>query len=191
MVVVNVSGDPTEFPAFFNAYLDDKLVGTVKPNDSLELPVNTGSHRVTINATETEWCDGSNHTQSADVLKDQVVSIGFSVSCPPLVGTGSIVVGVAAEGTAIPDSFPVSLTRINGAPFSLRVNAPATGAVELALGALQKTVVTTVPVGEYQIKVETRGCEWGYWWFATSEPFVVRAVVRTEATATVAASFYC
>jgi hypothetical protein len=181
MLIVNVSGDSTQFPTFFNAYLDGNLVGTVKPNDSLGSSATTGSHGVTIYATETEWCEGSNYTQLAYVLKHQVVTVAFNVDCPPLVGSGNIEVAIVATGNRIPDSFPVSLTRINGSPYSDSVDA-----------APNRSVEVTVTVGDYRIKVETRGCQWyAGFLFTTSQPVLRRAVLREGSAIRVTPHFFC
>ena len=167
LVLLQVTGDPTTDTTLFNVYLDGNIVGAVHVNDSLELTVVTGSHTVRIGSREetAAWCQIFSPPQAVRVASNQVLIVAFNVTCPPLVGTGILTLNVFATAPDLfppaPDSFQVTLTRINGPNYSQTVSVPANSSMKV-----------TLPVGVYLI-TESSGCFDFAVVFGQSPPYVV------------------
>ena len=149
-IAVNVTGDPSTGPDSFNIVLNGSKWISVPPNGVVRRSVDTGRHQVSLGPLATPtlglpvdpvWCAKlAPDAESVAVEKGLLQTVSFGVDCPPLAGSGQLVVTVRVSSAKIPAVIPVTVSRLTRGPqYSQTIEVPANESLTVpsAVGVLQ------------------------------------------------------
>ena len=148
---VVVSGDPSLGPTFYIVSLNDQQFLSLAANDSsafVSLPPGWYTVRLSwqpvfalFSGARPQWCVPTAPIERlVEVIRgDNRAEATFSVDCPPLEGTGHLLLSVGARGAHLPDSVKVTLNRTIGPRVQLAVAV-----------ASNDSTTMEIPVGVFQ-----------------------------------------
>ncbi|HEY8166020.1 MAG TPA: hypothetical protein VIF83_10755, partial [Gemmatimonadaceae bacterium] len=130
-VSVRVSGDTTLSPPKFAIALNGKAWTELSRNETYRATLAEGYYRINLSplggSLSPSWClVGAPFEQTVRIRAGLPQTIAFSVDCPPLIGSGHLV--ITASGLAI----PVYIVRVTpGPPFSIAATVPFGRSLEI------------------------------------------------------------
>ena len=147
---VVVSGDPSLGPTPYIVSLNDQQFLSLAANDSsafVSLPPGWYTVRLSwqpafsLLGARPQWCLPTAPIERlVELIKgDTRAEATFSVDCPPLEGTGHLLLSVGARGAHLPDSVKVTLNRAIGPRVQLAVAVASndSATMEIPVGVFQ------------------------------------------------------
>lgn len=181
-VSIDISGDPSTGLSEYTVFVDGNSMTKITPGGEANLNLGYGQHTFALEHASIFpnlwWCTYRSE-KSYTVVNDAAHSprVTFRLDCPALEGTGTTSLAFYEPNISSKVDVSVTLTRLNGAPFSYLFNAkPEVGNS------------VTVPPGLYRVSASSSACQMPY---VTREFDLARVAVRRDINTSASYTLEC
>jgi hypothetical protein len=151
-VSLNVTGDPSAGLSQYPIFVDGTQTTNLMPNDVVKLSMPPGLHEIGMHVQSLfpgqYWCLLKGASQFSLYLESAArESVQFNLDCPPLDGTGTLILDFTQTGPGERFEVAGALDRTNGPPITVSF---------VATPGVDKTLV--IPPGLYKLRVSAGFC---------------------------------